>query len=107
MIHSKSSATSASRSSPLPRPIAEKKSFTTWTFFSELLTLPDCRCMAPEAHQRGGRHQVVQPVLMVAFAVEPMSGTLVRADALAPWSIRPEVDQQRPAPQPKLGRALM
>src|SRR5579862_6891133 len=37
MIHSMSSATSASRPSLSPRPIAPKKSFTVWTFFSVLI----------------------------------------------------------------------
>src|SRR5579859_6947428 len=37
MIHAMSSATSASRPSLSPRPIAAKKSFTVWTFFSVLI----------------------------------------------------------------------
>ena len=37
MIHSMSSATSASRASLSPRPIAAKKSFTVWMFFSVLM----------------------------------------------------------------------
>src|SRR4051794_2868550 len=37
MIHSMSSATSASRPSLSPRPIAAKKSFTVCTFFSVLI----------------------------------------------------------------------
>jgi hypothetical protein len=39
MIHSISSATSACRPSMSPRPIAAKKSFVAWTFFSMSMAL--------------------------------------------------------------------
>ena len=44
---------------------------------------------------------------MIAFAVEPMGRVLENPTALAPRGVGPEVLQQRPAPQPPLGRTLM
>src|ERR1700692_1822179 len=46
MIHSMSSATSASRASLSPRPIAAKKSFTVWTFCSVLIGVSPILCDA-------------------------------------------------------------
>ncbi len=37
---------------------------------------------------------------MVAFAIEPMGGTVVGAGLVAPRGIGAEVQQQGPAPQP-------
>src|SRR5271157_4624185 len=57
------------------------------------LTLSNCRFVVSEAHQRGGRHQVVEPMLMVAFAVESMNGTVVGAGLVAPRGIGAKVQQ--------------
>ncbi len=65
----------------------------------KLLTLSDCRFGVSEAHQRGRRHQVMEPVFMVAFAVESMGGTFVSTGAVASRSVGAKVQQQGPAPQ--------
>ncbi len=57
------------------------------------LTLSNCRFVVSEAHQRGGRHQVVEPMFMVAFAVESMNGTVVGAGLVAPRGIGAKVQQ--------------
>src|SRR5947209_14569816 len=46
-------------------------------------------------------------MLMVAPPVEPMRRTLVGPLEIAPRSVRPEVHQESPAPQPQLRRSLM
>lgn len=67
---------------------------------SFFLTLSDCRFAVSEAHQRGGHHQVVKPMFVVATAVEPMGRTVVRAGLVAPRGIGTKVQQQGPTPQP-------
>src|SRR5947208_16585752 len=46
-------------------------------------------------------------MLMIAFAVESMGGTVVGAGSVAPPSRGAKVPQQGPAPQPQLRRALI
>jgi two-component system CheB/CheR fusion protein len=58
-----------------------------------LLTLSDCRCVWSSSHQRRGNHQVVKPVLVVAFFVELMSQTDMLTRAIASWSERPKVQE--------------
>ena len=43
-------------------------------------------------------------MVMVAFAVESMGGTVVGAGSVAPPGIGAEVQEQGPAPQSELGR---
>jgi hypothetical protein len=57
------------------------------------LTLTVCRCAVSIAHEGCGGHQIVEPVIVLAFVIEPVGGTIVGAGAVAARCVGAEVQQ--------------